>query len=75
MPGFARPIEFSIPCSTSAIRTGALPSRGSGVTVFVTNASSCTRDAGRGERVEAAAGVEDHRLIVAARPEVTATSR
>src|SRR5512133_1051395 len=40
MPGFASPIEFSIPCSTSAMRTGALPSRGSGVTVFVTNASS-----------------------------------
>src|SRR5204862_2646735 len=39
-PGFARPIEFSIPTSVSAIRTGALPPRGSGVTVFVTNASS-----------------------------------
>ena len=40
MPGFASPIEFSMPTSVSAIRTGALPSRGSGVTVFVTKASS-----------------------------------
>src|SRR5438552_3929544 len=39
-PGFASPIEFSIPTSLSAIRTGALPPRGSGVTVFVTKASS-----------------------------------
>src|SRR5919198_1950268 len=39
MPGLARPIELSIPTSVSAIRTGALPSRGSGVTVFVTKAS------------------------------------
>src|SRR5207244_1968236 len=39
MPGFASPIEFSIPTSVSAIRTGALPSRGSGVTVLVTKAS------------------------------------
>src|SRR5262245_13007933 len=39
MPGLARPIEFSIPTSVSAMRTGALPSRGSGVTVFVTKAS------------------------------------
>ena len=43
MPGFARPIELSIPRSVSAIRTGGLPSRGSGVTVFVTNASSRAR--------------------------------
>src|SRR5436309_10294990 len=40
MPGFASPIELSIPTSVSAMRTGAFPSRGSGVTVFVTNASS-----------------------------------
>src|SRR5919201_871875 len=40
MPGLARPIEFNIPCSISAIRGGAFPSRGSGVTVFVTKASS-----------------------------------
>ena len=40
-PGFARPIELSIPASVSAMRTGGLPSRGSGVTVFVTKASSC----------------------------------
>src|SRR5436853_6919611 len=39
MPGFASPIELSIPTSVSAMRTGSLPSRGSGVTVFVTNAS------------------------------------
>src|SRR5207237_4717965 len=39
-PGFASPIEFNIPPSVSAIRTGALPPRGSGVTVFVTKASS-----------------------------------
>ena len=39
-PGLARPIELSMPTSVSAMRTGALPSRGSGVTVFVTNASS-----------------------------------
>ncbi len=40
-PGFARPIELSMPSSVSASRTGALPSRGNGVTVFVTKASSC----------------------------------
>ena len=39
-PGFASPIEFSIPASVSAIRTGGFPSRGSGVIVFVTKASS-----------------------------------
>src|SRR6266540_2932686 len=39
MPGLASPIEFSIPTSVSAIRTGLLPSRGSGVTVLVTKAS------------------------------------
>ena len=36
MPGFASPIELSIPASVSAIRGGGFPSRGSGVTVFVT---------------------------------------
>src|SRR5207248_5722802 len=40
MPGLASPIELSMPTSVSAMRTGALPSRGSGVTVLVTNASS-----------------------------------
>ena len=59
MPGFWRPIEFSIPLSVSAIRGGGLPSRGSGVTVFVTNASRLSRDLRRGERVEAAGGVEE----------------
>src|SRR3954447_12755718 len=39
MPGLARPIELSIPTSVSAIRTGVFPSRGNGVTVFVTKAS------------------------------------
>src|SRR4029453_8397457 len=39
MPGFARPIEFNIPTSVSAMRTGALPPRGSGVTVLVTKGS------------------------------------
>ena len=60
IPGFASPIEFSMPVSVSAIRTGALPSRGSGVTVFVTNASSSLATSGRGEGVQAARGVEDH---------------
>src|SRR5262249_17917538 len=46
MPGFARPIEFNIPTSVSAMRTGALPSRGSGVTVLVTNASSARATSG-----------------------------
>ena len=59
MPGPWSPIEFSIPRSVSAIRTGGFPSRGSGVIVFVTKASSAPRDLGRRERVEAAAGVED----------------
>src|SRR5581483_6164741 len=45
-PGFARPIAFSIPCAVSAIRGGAFPSRGSGVIVFVTNASSCRATCG-----------------------------
>src|SRR5215210_4482941 len=40
MPGLASPIEFSIPTSVSAIRSGGLPSRGSGVTVLVTKTSS-----------------------------------
>jgi hypothetical protein len=39
-PGFARPIALSMPWSVSAMRTGGLPSRASGVTVLVTNASS-----------------------------------
>ena len=39
MPGFWSPIEFSIQPPVSAIRGGGFPSRGSGVTVFVTNAS------------------------------------
>ena len=39
IPGFWRPIEFSIQPPVSAIRGGGLPSRGSGVTVFVTKAS------------------------------------
>ncbi len=39
MPGFWSPIELSIPLSVSAMRGGGFPSRGSGVTVFVTNAS------------------------------------
>src|SRR5215831_19608973 len=46
MPGFARPIELSIPTSVSAMRTGVLPSRGSGVTVLVTNASSARATSG-----------------------------
>src|SRR6476661_10060777 len=33
-------MAFSIPCAVSAMRGGALPSRGSGVIVFVTNPSS-----------------------------------
>src|SRR2546423_8746166 len=45
-PGFARPIAFSIPCSVSAIRGGALPSRGSGVIVFVTKPSSARATSG-----------------------------
>ena len=61
MPGFARPIELSIPTSVSAIRTGAFPSRGSGVTVFVTNASSARATSGAVERVETAGGVKQHR--------------
>ena len=60
IPGLARPIEFSIPTSVSAIRTGAFPSRGSGVTVFVTKPSSVRATSGAVERVEAAGGVEDH---------------
>ena len=59
MPGPCRPIEFSIPWSVSAIRGGGFPSRGSGVIVFVTKASSARRDLGGGQRVEAARGVED----------------
>src|SRR4051794_21046126 len=39
-PGFASPIEFTIPAGVSAMRTGGLPSRGCSVTVFVTKAPS-----------------------------------
>ena len=46
MPGPWRPIELSMPASVSAIRTGWLPSRGSGVIVFVTNASSASATSG-----------------------------
>src|SRR5918997_1296239 len=46
MPGFCRPIEFSIQPSVSAIRGGGFPSRGSGVTVFDTNASSARATSG-----------------------------
>src|SRR5712692_7756977 len=46
IPGLARPIEFSIPTSVSTIRTGALPSRGRGVTVLVTNPSRLRAMAG-----------------------------
>ena len=59
IPGFCRPIEFSIPLSVSAMRGGGLPSRGSGVTVFVTKASRLRATSGAVERVEAAARVED----------------
>src|SRR5213596_182761 len=45
-PGLASPIAFSIPPSTSAILVGTLPSRGSGVTVFVTKASSSRATSG-----------------------------
>ena len=58
-PGFASPIAFSMPASVSAIRGGAFPSRGSGVTVFVTNASSDVAMSGRGQRIEAAARVQE----------------
>ena len=60
IPGLASPIELSMPTSVSAMRTGSLPSRGSGVTVFVTKASKLLRDVRRGERVETAGGVQDH---------------
>src|SRR5436190_2574718 len=46
MPGLASPIAFSIPTSVSAIRTGGFPPRGSGVTVFVTKASSSPATSG-----------------------------
>jgi len=45
-PGFASPIELSIPCGVSAIRGGAFPSRGSGVIVFVTKTSSVRATSG-----------------------------
>ena len=60
-PGFAKPIAFSIPKSVSAMRTGAFPSRGSGVTVFVTNASSDCATSGAVQRVEATARVQEQR--------------
>jgi len=34
-PTFSRPIELSMPLGVSAMRTGALPTRGSRVTVLV----------------------------------------
>ena len=46
IPGPCSPIELSMPDSVSAIRTGGLPSRGSGVIVFVTNASSSSATSG-----------------------------
>ena len=49
-----------MPTSVSAIRMGAFPSRGSGVTVFVTNASSWRTVSGAVSASEAAGGVEDH---------------
>ena len=58
-PGLARPIALSIPCAVSAIRGGALPSRGSGVTVLRHERVELPRDVRRRERVEAAARVED----------------
>ena len=46
MPGPCSPIELSMPDSVSAILTGGLPSRGSGVIVFVTKASSSAATSG-----------------------------
>src|SRR4029453_10059674 len=46
MPGLASPIEFNMPTSVSAMRTGWFPSRGSGVTVLVTKASRLRATAG-----------------------------
>ena len=58
MPGFWRPIELSIPASVSAMRGGGFPSRRSGVTVFVTNASRLWATSGAVERVEAPGCIE-----------------
>jgi len=66
IPGFASPIEFSIPCSTSAIRGGAFPSRGSGVTVFVTKAS---RDRATAGAVSASRQPEAFRILMRFRPD------
>src|SRR5204862_6705653 len=65
MPGFARPMEFNIPTSVSAMRTGVLPSRGSGVTVLVTNASSprATSGATRASRQPEALSSTEHRTL------------
>ena len=49
-----------MPASVSAIRTGRLPSRGCGVTVFVTNDVERAGDFRRLERVQAAGRVQDH---------------
>ena len=83
MPGFASPIEFSIPTSVSAIRTGALPSRGSGVTVFVTKASSARATSGAVSASRQPRGVQDHARLArtgpstqrrfAARPSISTT--
>src|SRR5215210_6445442 len=65
MPGFARPIEFSIPASVSAIRTGAFPPRGSGVIVLVTKPSSdrATSGALRASRQPEALSSTEHRTL------------
>src|SRR5947208_6146126 len=63
MPGLASPMELSIPTSVSAIRTGVLPSRGSGVTVLVTNASRLRATSGaiRASRHPEALSSTEHR--------------
>src|SRR2546430_17355733 len=74
MPGLARPIEFSIPTSVSAMRTGVLPSRGSGVTVLVTKASRlrATSGAVRASRQPLALSSRmQHRSFDAQAPELT----
>src|SRR5690242_10790094 len=70
MPGFASPIELSIPTSVSAMRTGTLPSRGSGVTVFVTNASRprATSGAASASRQPEALSSTEHRSFDAEPP-------
>src|SRR5881396_3315370 len=74
MPGLASPIEFSIPTSVSAMRTGALPSRGSGVTVFVTNASRlrATSGATSASRQPEALSSTEHRAFDAQTLELSA---